>query len=62
MASMNATSKDEIWADGMTFITYMKYEEVKDWENTFNTTAEKWIEAIVMKNLRQKNGTFSSRN
>lgn len=40
MASMNASGKDEIWADGMTFITYMKYEDMKPWENTFNTTAE----------------------
>ncbi|RAR71542.1 phytoene desaturase family protein [Flavobacterium aciduliphilum] len=40
MASMNASGKDEIWADGMTFITYMKYEELKEWENTFNTTAD----------------------
>ncbi len=40
MASMNA-SKENTWADGMTFITYMKYDEMKAWENTFNTTAEK---------------------
>lgn len=41
MASMNASSKQEIWADGMTFITYMKYEDLKTWEHTFNTTAQK---------------------
>ena len=41
MASMNASGKDEIWADGMTFITYMKYEELQEWQETFNTTAEK---------------------
>ncbi len=41
MASMNASAKEDIWADGMTFITYMKYEDVREWENTFNTTAEK---------------------
>ena len=41
MASMNATKNSEIWADGMTFITYMKYEELISWENTFNTTTEK---------------------
>ncbi|WET00580.1 NAD(P)/FAD-dependent oxidoreductase [Flavobacterium sp. YJ01] len=38
MASMSPSKKDEEWADGMTFLTYMKYEEVKDWEDTFNTT------------------------
>ena len=41
MASMNASKKDEIWADGMTFITYMKFDDVLPWSNTFNTTAEK---------------------
>ena len=41
MASMNASGKEDIWADGMTFITYMNYDDVKEWENTFNTTAEK---------------------
>jgi all-trans-retinol 13,14-reductase len=40
MASMNASKNAEIWADGMTFITYMKYEDLKIWEETFNTTAE----------------------
>ena len=41
MASMNVSAKEEEWADGMTFITYMKFEDLKAWETTFNTTAEK---------------------
>ena len=41
MASMNYSGKNGDWAEGMTFITYMKYEDVKEWEETFNTTAEK---------------------
>lgn len=41
MASMNASKNSEVWADGMTFITYMKYEDLKPWEETFNTTADK---------------------
>lgn len=40
MASMNASKKQEEWAEGMTFITYMKYDDVSPWVNTFNTTAE----------------------
>ena len=40
MASMNASKKQEEWAEGMTFITYMKYEDVAPWADTFNTTAE----------------------
>lgn len=41
MASMNTSSKNNGWADGMTFITYMKYDEVKEWEDTVNTVAHK---------------------
>jgi all-trans-retinol 13,14-reductase len=40
MASMNASKKQEAWAEGMTFITYMKYDDVAPWMNTFNTTVE----------------------
>jgi all-trans-retinol 13,14-reductase len=40
MASMNASKEDEIWADGMTFITYMKFDDVLPWTETFNTTVE----------------------
>lgn len=41
MASMNASKKQEVWADGMTFITYMKYDDLKPWKQTYNTTVEK---------------------
>jgi all-trans-retinol 13,14-reductase len=40
MASMNVSKKSEVWAEGMTFITYMNFDEMKPWEQTFNTTAE----------------------
>lgn len=40
MASMNASKNTNGWADGMTFITYMKFEELAEWEQTYNTTAE----------------------
>jgi len=35
-----ANSKSEKYAQGMIAITYMRYEDVKQWENTFNTVAE----------------------
>jgi all-trans-retinol 13,14-reductase len=41
MASMNASKKEEIWADGMTFMTYMKFDDVLPWEKSFNTTFDK---------------------
>ena len=40
MASMNA-GKENVWADGMTFLTYMKFDELKQWEDTVSTTADK---------------------
>lgn len=40
MASMNASGKEEGWAEGMTFITYMKYADVEPWKDTFNTTVD----------------------
>lgn len=40
MASMNVTQKEEEWAEGMTFITYMKYEDVLPWADSFNTISE----------------------
>ncbi|RZJ35230.1 MAG: NAD(P)/FAD-dependent oxidoreductase [Flavobacterium sp.] len=41
MASMTAPKGDTVWADGMTFITYMKYDELQAWQDTFNTTVQK---------------------
>ncbi len=41
MASMNASKNEDGWADGMTFITYMKFADLAPWQETFNTTAEK---------------------
>jgi all-trans-retinol 13,14-reductase len=41
MASMNTSKKQEVWAEGMTCITYMKYDDVAPWADTFNTVAEK---------------------
>ena len=40
MASMNA-GKTDVWAEGMTVMTYMKFDELKQWEGTTNTTSQK---------------------
>ncbi len=34
----NGTPEGEEFTDGMAIMTYMRYDEVKQWENTFNTT------------------------
>lgn len=33
------TSKSEEWAEGMTILTYMRFEEVAQWSETFNTVS-----------------------
>lgn len=40
MASMNASKKGDVWAEGMTFITYMKFADLEPWEKTHNTIAD----------------------
>jgi len=54
MASMNPSKKDEEWADGMTFLTYMKYDDVKAWDNTFNTTFEENDRGESYENFKAK--------
>lgn len=40
MLSVGAKKNQTEWAENMTFITYMRYDDVKEWEDTFNTVAE----------------------
>ena len=37
---MTPSSKNKEYADGMTILAYMRYEEVKPWEDTFNTVSD----------------------
>ncbi|MCG2610949.1 NAD(P)/FAD-dependent oxidoreductase [Flavobacterium sp. SM15] len=41
MASMNVSSENQQWAESLTGITYMRFDEMKQWESTHNTVAEK---------------------
>jgi phytoene dehydrogenase-like protein len=41
MASMGVNKKTDEWGDSLTVMTYMKFEEVEPWANTFNTVANK---------------------
>lgn len=41
MVSMGVRKNQDEWADQLTAITYMRYEEVAPWEDTFNTVAQK---------------------
>lgn len=37
---LSASSRSEEFAEGMTILTYMRYDEVKQWEHTFNTVSD----------------------
>lgn len=54
MASMNVGKNTEIWAESLTAITYMNFEDVQEWENTANTTAKEKIEEKPIKNSKTK--------
>lgn len=41
MASMGLKNAGDEYAESITFMTYMRFEDVKMWENTFNTVADK---------------------
>ncbi|EPR70010.1 Carotenoid cis-trans isomerase [Winogradskyella psychrotolerans RS-3] len=41
MASMGINKKTDKYGESLTVMTYMRYEEVEAWENTFNTVANK---------------------
>ncbi|MEC3906111.1 NAD(P)/FAD-dependent oxidoreductase [Tamlana sp. 2201CG12-4] len=41
MVSMGVNKKTDAWGDSLTVMTYMKYDEVEPWANTFNTVANK---------------------
>lgn len=41
MVSMGINKKNEEWGDNITVMTYMRYEEVQPWADTFNTAANK---------------------
>lgn len=44
VASMNCLGDNQKWAESMTVMTYMNYDEVKQWEDTFNVSTIKKIE------------------
>lgn len=41
MISMNVSEENQVWAESLTAITYMRFDEVEQWENTKNTVANK---------------------
>ncbi|QEE48591.1 NAD(P)/FAD-dependent oxidoreductase [Flavobacterium alkalisoli] len=54
MASMNVSGKQGEWADSMTLITFMDFNEVKQWEHTHNTTAEEFDRGEAYKEFKER--------
>ncbi|RZJ69684.1 MAG: NAD(P)/FAD-dependent oxidoreductase [Flavobacterium sp.] len=54
MASMNVTANQDEWAESMTLITFMDFNEVKQWEHTHNTTAEKEDRGEAYEEFKQR--------
>lgn len=54
MASMNVSAKQNEWAESMTLITFMDFNEVKQWEQTHNTTAEEMDRGEAYKRFKEQ--------
>jgi all-trans-retinol 13,14-reductase len=54
MASMNVSGKQTEWAESMTLITFMDFNEVKQWEHTHNTTAEEFDRGEEYKKFKEE--------
>ena len=50
----SASSRSAEYAESMTILTYMRYDEVKQWENTFNTVSAEKTGAKHMRHLKNK--------
>ena len=54
MASMNVSVKQDEWAESMTLITFMDFEEVRQWAHTHNTTAEEQDRGEAYKAFKER--------
>lgn len=41
MVSMSPKTENDVWAEGLSVLAYMRHEELEEWGNSFNTVAEK---------------------
>lgn len=54
MLSMGVRKNQTEWAEGLTAMTYMRFDDVKDWEDTFNTVAEKSERGKAYKKFKEE--------
>lgn len=61
MISMGVKKNQSEWADNLTAMTYMKFDDVKQWEETFNTVAEQSERGLAYEQFkREKTDIFIS--
>jgi all-trans-retinol 13,14-reductase len=54
MISMGVKKNQTEWAEGMSAMTYMRFDDVKKWEDTFNTVAEKSDRGETYKKFKEE--------
>ncbi len=54
MLSVNSKTGEDEWAESMTAVTYLKYEDVKQWEETLNTVADKAERGVAYENFKKE--------
>lgn len=54
MVSMTADKSNPEYADTITGLTYMKYEEVKEWESSFNTVVHKQSRGLAYEEFKDQ--------
>ena len=54
MISMGVKNNQDEWADSLTAMTYMNFDEVRQWENTFNTIAEESDRGAAYKKFKEE--------
>ena len=54
MISMGVKKNQNEWAEGLTAMTYMRFDDVKQWKDTFNTVAEKSERGEAYKRFKEE--------
>lgn len=54
MISVGVKDEQNEWADSLTAMTYMKFEEVSQWKDTFNTIAEESDRGLAYKKFKER--------
>jgi len=54
MISMGVKNNQDEWAESLTAMTYMNFDEVRQWEQTFNTIAEESSRGVAYQKFKEE--------